>query len=381
VDKPENPSVQTVSQPKDAAAFAIIRWLVHLVLLIALERGLPAMFVLRLALTIVVAALVTDLRADEPKTPVDFIGEIDGPGLKMAEHENLVRRMHLTADLDRVGSGNGSLILDIQPNVVDEFGFAEVVPVPLTPIKLDCGLKLIKRKLLVPKPSFELLPAGPIAALPPGPMGLPGVTEEEWQLYSVKGPKITSRLFLATRKGEWSTARLMVSDKDGKGRYAVHAKPPAVQLFEPCHPGCFPAGTLIAVAGGTKAVEFVRAGDLVTTVAINGIASLGKVSDVFITRNRLIEVQTDGAMLVTTETQPLALVNGELRGAGELKAGDQIQTWEGGKVRPAKVQSVKQTGRTSTVFNLVLGDPVLFVAGGFLARSKPPAPVVPAPAP
>jgi len=38
------------------------------------------------------------------------------------------------------------------------------------------------------------------------------------------------------------------------------------------------------------------------------------------------------------------------------------------------VTAVADTGRQSRVYNLVLGDPVLFVAGGFLARSKPPAP-------
>lgn len=329
------------------------------------------MSVLRLALATLVATLVTDLRAQEPKTLVDFIGEIGGPGLKMAEHEHPVRRAHLTAELDRVGSGNGSLILDIQPEAVDEFGFPEEVAVPLTPLKLDCTLKLIKRKKLLPAVPAELPPAAAV----------PILAEEEWQLYSVKGPKITSRIFLAAKKGELSKGRLMVSDKEGKERFAVYAKEPAVQLFEPCHPGCFPAGTLIEVAGGTKVIELLRAGDLVTTVGVNGVASPGKVSGVFITKNRLIEVQTEGSTLVTTETQPLAIVNGELRGAGELKAGDEILAWEEGKVRPVKVQSIKRTERITTVYNLVLGDPVLFVAGGFLARSKPPAPPLVAPAP
>ena len=43
---------------------------------------------------------------------------------------------------------------------------------------------------------------------------------------------------------------------------------------------------------------------------------------------------------------------------------------------PAVVSAVKSAGREGRVFNLVLGEPVLFVAGGFLARSKPPAPAI-----
>jgi hypothetical protein len=94
----------------------------------------------------------------------------------------------------------------------------------------------------------------------------------------------------------------------------------------------------------------------------------------FVTRNRLVEVQTDGGTLATTATQPLSLADGGLRPAGELKAGDLIHAWDGGERRTVAVRSVESTGRESPVYNLVLGEPVLFVAGGFLARSKPPAP-------
>jgi hypothetical protein len=38
-----------------------------------------------------------------------------------------------------------------------------------------------------------------------------------------------------------------------------------------------------------------------------------------------------------------------------------------------KVLAVVPTERTEKVFNLVLGNSKYFIAGGFLARSKPPA--------
>lgn len=37
-----------------------------------------------------------------------------------------------------------------------------------------------------------------------------------------------------------------------------------------------------------------------------------------------------------------------------------------------KVSHVTQTERTEQVFNVVLGDAELFIAGNFLARRKPP---------
>jgi hypothetical protein len=125
---------------------------------------------------------------------------------------------------------------------------------------------------------------------------------------------------------------------------------------------------------GPKAVESLRAGDVVTTVGSDGTAGRGAVASVFVTTNRLIEVRTEAGTLTTTETQPLGLAAGGLRAAGELKAGDRVFTWDGRERRAVAVRSVSATGREARVYNVVLGDPVLFVADGYLARSKPPAP-------
>jgi hypothetical protein len=101
------------------------------------------------------------------------------------------------------------------------------------------------------------------------------------------------------------------------------------------------------------------------------------VAAVFVTRNRLLAVVTEGGTLTTTETQPLATADGGLRAAGDLKPGDRIHSWDGQKRRTVAVRSVVTTDREARVLNLVLDEPVLFVAGGFLARSKPPADPLP----
>jgi hypothetical protein len=96
--------------------------------------------------------------------------------------------------------------------------------------------------------------------------GAPPVEEQpttvEWRLYSVTGPKITSRLFLARAAGAeapWGGGRLLVHDDKGKVKYVVELRPPPQP--EPCHPGCFPAGTPVLLPDGTTTpVEKADAG-------------------------------------------------------------------------------------------------------------------------
>ena len=156
-------------------------------------------------------------------------------------------------------------------------------------------------------------------------------------------------------------------------RWIQRQQPPPVIPLEPCHPGCFPARTTIMIPNGSKPIERVSEGDLVTTVGKDGTGSIAEVAAVFVTRNRLLEVHTDAGNLVTTQTQPLALVGGGLRAAGELKAGDRIYRWNGSDRQVVTVRTVTATGREERVFNLILVEPGNFVANGFLARSKPPA--------
>lgn len=141
---------------------------------------------------------------------------------------------------------------------------------------------------------------------------------------------------------------------------------------EPCHPGCFPRGTLVETPSGHRAIESIAAGDAVTAFLATGEHVTATVQSVFITDNRLWLVSTEADELVTTETQPLCLATDRIVAAGQLQAGDKILRYDGGALRLVKVTSVTKTRRVEEVVNLVLGDNQLFIAGGFLARSKPP---------
>jgi hypothetical protein len=317
---------------------------------------------MRLTCALLLASAIV-VRAEEPEAgSVELSGTVDGRGLPMAECDSGVHRIKLTVKLDKKGQGSGTLVLDATPNPIDDFGFPVTVKAD-PPLKLDCTLKLVGTK----------------KALAEGPGGGPAV-EVEWQLYEITGPKIVSKLSLAreTRAG-WTNARFLWATKEGKERTLVilHGPQPEVKLLPPCHPGCFPAGTPIEVPGGSKAIEDLRPGHEVTTIGPDGKPGRDKVAAMFVTKNRLVQVNIEGKTLIATATQPLSVADGALRAAGELKAGDRIHIWVKGERAAVAVKSVDVTEREAPVYNVVLGDPVLFVANGFVARSKPPALVVP----
>jgi hypothetical protein len=144
-------------------------------------------------------------------------------------------------------------------------------------------------------------------------------------------------------------------------------------LPEPCHPGCFPGGTLVETLSGLRQIETIQPGDFITTMDGDGDATSTQVESVFVTDNRLWQVNTDAECLVTTQTQPLYVGDGKVLQVGDLHPGDTIFRWQGGIAQPAKVVAVSSTGRVEKVYNLILGNSEVFVAGGFLARSKPPS--------
>ncbi len=187
-------------------------------------------------------------------------------------------------------------------------------------------------------------------------------------LYRLDGKGLKSKLFLLGPENAGGTPRLLVHDKDGK---VVHVVEFRDQPKGGCHPGCFPAGTPAATPKGARAVETIRVGDEVTAVDARGVAGTARVKAVFTENNTLLLVETDAGTLVTTPSQPLSCADGAIVATKDLLPGDEIHRWKDGKRLTAKVLSITDTGRTAKVFNLVLGGGEVFIAGGFLARSKP----------
>jgi hypothetical protein len=274
-----------------------------------------------------------------------FRSETFSTDLTLAESKEPIHYVALSCPL--ADGGAGKLVLDPSVPKLDEFGTWVAGGKKLPALTLECTLKLVKK-------------------------------EKNRQLFEVRGPKITGRLFLvADLDSPQGDGRLLVHDKAGEVRYAIKLDETSHRTI-PCHPGCFPVDAAVRVPDGTKPIEDIRRGDLVTTIDADGKASSAEVTAVFVTRNRVIEVRVEGGKLVTTETQPVALEKGDFRPAGELKAGDRVWRWVDGERRAAAVLGVAAGDRDVEVVNLVLGDqPVGFIAGDFVVRSKPPAGPVP----
>ena len=284
------------------------------------------------------------------------------PGLALRESERPIHVIGIHADVDEDGNGTAKLHLDPNPPLYDEYGdlitgweFEEdprqnqkTLPV----LSLDCVIKFVKS----------------------GSTGRTNERRVERRVYQISGPKVKSTLRFATTGPGLSSGRLLVHDQDNRVQYVVelYKVDPNVPPV-PCHPGCFPAGTPVLVPGGSRAIERLRIGDIVTTVSPEGQASEAAVEHVFTTTNRLIEVRTNRSAALTTDAQPFLLTDGKFRKAGDLKDGDRVWHWRDGRREEAIVREIAATGREERVFNLILGGSATFVAGDFIVRGKPPA--------
>jgi hypothetical protein len=317
-------------------------------------------------LAAILALIGPAVAADPPKGPAVLRSALISPPLNLPDAKQPVYGIGLDAELNAKGdTGHGTLILQLTPPTFDEYGD------PVTGTEVD----QVQRKIAahVPPVSVECrLSLEKVGFV--GRVNRPGVPRS---LYRVEGPKVRSKLYYATTGPGLTDGRMLVYGKDDAIEYVLEMSelrpvkdqgPPI-----PCHPGCFPAGTLVRVADGTRRIELLRAGDAVMTVGPDGREGQGAVQTVFTSTNRLIEVRTDRGTALTTEAQPLCLVAGGFRKAGDLKAGDRVWQWRDGRRAEAVVRHVAPTGRTETVYNLIIGDSAVFVAGDFLARGKPPA--------
>ena len=305
------------------------------------------------------------VQAIEPR-PVHLVSAYFSPGLPLAETKHPVHLIKIVAQVNAKGEGKGTMELILTPPNFDEYGDF------VTGTEVDGKIRPQKneRPGIVLECTIEFVKAGFI--------GRVNRSSVNRSTFRIKGPKIVSPLQVVTQGPGLTSGRLLVLDKDERVDYVVELadltpRPGAgggVPI--PCHPGCFPAGTLVNVPGGAKPIERIRKGDLITSIDADGKAFPVEVTDIFVTHNRLLNVQVEGARLVTTETQPIALEAGGYCAAGELKAGDRIWRWVNNERRAASVVSVLSAHRESEVFNLVLGGTKCFIAGAFLVRSKPP---------
>ena len=287
------------------------------------------------------------------------------PGVPLAESASPFHAAVLDADVNAKGEGRGRLTLMRTPPNYDEFGDlvsgTETDQVDRTrrngrpPLAMDVTIEFVRE----------------------GMIGRVNRPPTKRALFRIKSADLQTPIFFATPGPGLTSGRLLVHDAYGRVEYVIEMREekPSKDGDKPvpCHPGCFPAGTPVLTPGGLRPIDRLRPGDVVTSIRPDGRAADGVVEEVFVTRNRLVQVETNAGTILTTAEQPLCLVGGGFRRACDLKAGDALWRWRDDKRAEAVVRAVTPTGREEPVFNLILGQNAVFVAGDFLARGKPPA--------
>ncbi|MFE5797306.1 polymorphic toxin-type HINT domain-containing protein [Streptomyces sp. NPDC056503] len=125
---------------------------------------------------------------------------------------------------------------------------------------------------------------------------------------------------------------------------------------------CFPAGTEIAVKGGTKKIEDIRVGDLVWSADPDtGERELKPVVRLFEkTVDRLVTVETGGTTVRATPDHPFRTADAGWTEAGNLHRGDRLVERDGGT---SAVSSVGVEDGSVRVYNFEVADDHTYFVG------------------
>lgn len=143
------------------------------------------------------------------------------------------------------------------------------------------------------------------------------------------------------------------------GQIAVHNKG-----------GCFPAGTRIATPKGPVAIESLASGDEVLAVTGDGFTVRSTVKTVFVSKETMVRIKTNGGDLVTTAEHPVSLKEGMFKQAGDLHPGDRVMKWKNGRLTAKTVRKVLFTEDQGLVFDLQVGEPHTYVAEEIVVHNK-----------
>jgi hypothetical protein len=301
-------------------------------------------------LVLLVSAIRADARPEAPETP-------PLPWMRAGvslESDYLHRPFVLDDDrtvhsISIHGNGaNGKVMLMLDPNQQKFNLFGDSVS------RTEIALRMVEAKL------SQVKTADPMKA--------------GRRLYELQSDKFGGRLLLVVPATEKGQHQLVVRDKGGK--HVEYVIPLRLQVInvQPCHPGCFPAGTTVETPAGPRPIETVKAGDVVQTLSADGKLVPMKVASVFVGQSLIVAIDTDGGVLRTTGKQPLFLTSGGVKSAIDLVAGDEMARWRDGRPQPVKVRGVEvKDTQPVPIFNLVLEEQGIFIANGYLVRSKPPA--------
>jgi predicted lipid-binding transport protein (Tim44 family) len=131
--------------------------------------------------------------------------------------------------------------------------------------------------------------------------------------------------------------------------------------------GCFPAGTPIETTEGSVPIEKIEAGSSVLAFSNESLVQ-ARVKNTYSKQDRLLTIRLKKARIVTTSEHPFLTPGGFVE-TRNLKAGDEVARFLGGRRVWESIRSIKPSG-VATVYNLEVDPPHTFIAGGFIVHNK-----------
>jgi len=133
---------------------------------------------------------------------------------------------------------------------------------------------------------------------------------------------------------------------------------------------CFPAGTMVAVRGGSTPIEKLAAGSEILAPTQNGGIAVSHVRELIKKTGPLFIITTDRGVLKTTLDHPLRRPDGSYTKAGELHTGDRISYLVGVTLVDATIGMTQELPDPVAVYNLSADEPHAFFADNFAVHNK-----------
>lgn len=134
--------------------------------------------------------------------------------------------------------------------------------------------------------------------------------------------------------------------------------------------GCLDAGTPVLAPNGTHAMGALAPDDEVVRLQ-NGKPVAGHVQAVFtVYPDAALEVRLDGHVVRCTATHLFETGPGRFVEAERLRAGDMVDIWDGARVRPAQVESIRCVATNAAFRDLLVDSGGTFIANGIVTHNK-----------
>ena len=134
--------------------------------------------------------------------------------------------------------------------------------------------------------------------------------------------------------------------------------------------GCLAEGTPVLTPAGPIAIEKLRVGDGVVSIA-GGKAQLGIVlTRMEVRADELLEVAISGAKLRITPEHPVMVGRGEYLLAKLLKSGDKVHAVQNGHTAITAVQSIRPILANQPAYNLLVSPGGTFAPAGVVVHNK-----------